>query len=162
MTAVSSLRHLDHGPTATVDDLGAAGIQALMDGYDVGDWRPLLLALQQDPWGPVARRVERVLPHLETYGTASAIGGWLLLCRAGRDHQACALAQLRRDAGLSQRQLAARIGVSQAQIARLEVAKSPSMRSLTRYLAGLDMAPVALVASANDGAKLVRLTPPET
>lgn len=137
MTDLPVLRHLDYGPHATVHELGAAGLHGILDGADVDDWRPVLTALARDPWGPVAVRVEQVLDHLETYGTARLLRQWLRHCRAGADRPAVTLADLRRDAGLSQRQLAARLGSSQAQVARFEGSPSPSMRSLSRYLAAL-------------------------
>ena len=75
-------RHLDYGSGATVRDLGAAGVAALLDGGDVGDWAPLLTELGDDPWGPVASRVEQVLDHLETRGTGHALRSRLERCRA--------------------------------------------------------------------------------
>lgn len=100
---------------------------------------------------------DHVLDHLDSYGSAEAMRGWLRRCRAGTTEPAATLAALRREAGLSQRQLAARVGVSQAQVARVEAATAPSLSSLTRYLRALGMTPVALVAAAPEGARLVRL-----
>lgn len=162
MTELPELRHLDYGRQADVRDVGAAGLQAILDGGDVTSWRPVLAALARDPWGPVAVRVEQVLDHLETYGTAKLMRGWLRHCRGGTSGQGGTLAALRRDAGLSQRQLAARLGISQAQVARVETAEAPSLRSLARYLQGLEMAPVALVAASRAGGRIVRLPSPAT
>lgn len=157
MTDLPSLRHLDYGPRASARDLGAAGLQGILDGSDVDGWRPVLTALACDPWGPVALRIERVLDHLETYGTARLLRAWLRHCRAGLEQPPAALADLRREAGLTQRELAARLGSSQAQVARIEGASSPSMRSLRRYLRALSMTPVALVATSKAGPRIVRL-----
>lgn len=157
MTELPVLRHLDYREQAGVDDVGAAGVQAILDGGDLAAWRPMLAAVARDPWGPVAVRVEQVLDHLDTYGTAEVFRGWLRHCRAGSTGPARTLAELRHEAGLSQRQLATRLGSSQAQVARVEASAAPSLRSLTRYLSGLDMAPVALVAASPAGARLVRL-----
>lgn len=158
MTDLPVLRHLDYGPRATVHDLGAAGLQGILDGADVDGWRPLLTALTRDPWGPVALRVEQVLDHLETYGTARLLRGWLRHCRAGVERPALTLADLRREAGLTQRELAARLGSSQAQVARVEGSASPSVRSLSRYLRALAMRPVALLVASDSGGRVVRLT----
>lgn len=160
MTDLPVLRHLDYGPQATVHDLGAAGLQAILDGADVNGWRPVLTALARDPWGPVALRVEGVLDHLETYGTARLFRGWLRHCRAGVDQPLVTLADLRREAGLSQREMAARLGSSQAQVARVEGSSSPSVRSLSRYLQALAMLPVALVVTSDRGGRIVRLATP--
>lgn len=162
MTDLPVVRHLDYGPGASVHDLGAAGLQAVLDSSDLDGWRPVLIALARDPWGPVALRVEQVLDHLETYGTARLLRGWLRQCRAGVDQPAVSLAQLRREAGLSQRELAGRLGSSQAQVARVEGAAAPSMRSLNRYLQALGMTPVALVVTSESGGRAVRLGGPHT
>lgn len=157
--AIPVLRHLDYGP-APVDEIGAAGLQAVLDGYDVGAWRPILLAVRADPWGVVAQRVERILDHLESYGTAEAMRAWLRRCRAGADAPAYALSQLRRAHGLSQRELAGRLGVSQAQVARVEGAALPSLRSVTRYLEALETRAVAIVAVGPDGPVTIPLGDP--
>lgn len=128
-----------------------------MDAADQADCPSVLRALAHDPWGPVAVRVEQVLDHLETYGTARLLRQWLRHCRAGADQPAVTLADLRRDAGLSQRQLAARLGSSQAQVARIEGSPSPSMRSLSRYLAALSFTPAAVVVTGAGGGRVVQL-----
>lgn len=153
MTALPVLRHLDYGPSASAHDVGAAGLQAILDGSDIAGWRPVLAAVTRDPWGPVATRVEQVLDHLETYGTAALLRGWLSRCRTGSPERACTLAELRREAGFSQRELATRLGLSQAQVARVETSVAPSVRSLTRYLQALGTTPVALIA----GGRTIRL-----
>lgn len=158
MTGPARLRHLDYGPEATIESVGAAGLQAILDGGDVEDWRAILVAIRQDPWGPVAARVDRILPHLESYGTGPAVAAWLRRCRAGLDVAAVSLAELRQDHGLTQRDLADRLGVSQAQVARMERGSNPTMRSLQRYLAALGLTPVALAAVGRSGeAAAVRL-----
>lgn len=162
MSELPVLRHLDYGARASVDDVGAAGLQAILDGSDVDGWRPVLLAVARAPWGPVALRVEQVLDHLETYGTAAVVRAWLRHCRAGTAAPTGTLADLRREAGLTQRELAARLGSSQAQVARIEAASSPSLRSLRRYLQGLALTPVALVVAGDAGGRLVRLPAPAT
>lgn len=158
MSDLPVLRHLDYGARASVHDIGAAGLQGILDGSDVDGWRPVLTAVARDPWGPVALRVEQVLDHLETYGTARLLRGWLRQCRAGVDQAPVTLADLRREAGLSQRELAVRLGSSQAQVARVEASSSPSMRSLRRYLQALAMTPVGFVVTSEGGGRLVRLS----
>lgn len=144
MTA--DLRHVDYGPEATAADLGAAGLQAVLDTQDVEAWRPILRHLRDDPWGPVARRVEQVVDHLESHGTAAALRAWLHRCRAGLPADARTLAEHRAALGRSQRQVAADMRVSQAQVARVEGAANPTLASLARHLSALGMRPVALVA----------------
>ena len=154
-TSLPRLRHLDYGPDASIEEVGAAGLQAILDGYDVEAWRPILLAVQRDPWGPVAHRLERILDHLESYGTRQAISQWLRRCRAGTDAPVQTLAQLRHGAGLTQRELAQRLGLSQAQVARLESATMPTLRSLTRDLSALDARPVAILAVCATGPTVI-------
>ena len=160
MTSLPALRHLDYGAEATIETVGPAGLQALLDRGDVAHWRDILVAVQRDPWGPVARRVQRLLPHLESYGTAPALAAWLRRCRGGIDAPARSLAELREGRGLTQRELAVRLGVSQAQVARVEQSTNPTLRSIQRYLGALDLAPVALAVVSPDGdPAAVRLPP---
>lgn len=155
MTAV---RHLDYGANASIVDVGAAGIQAILDGGELDVWRPILCHIQDHPWGAVAARVEQVLDHLESYGTAAALRAWLRRCRGGMESNTFTLARCRSDQGLSQEQLGALMGVSQAQIARLEASRNPTMGSVERYLRALAMRPVGVLAVTADGqAVLVRL-----
>lgn len=126
MTDLPVLRQLDYGPGAAVHELGAAGLQAILDGGDVEGWRPVLRALARDPWGPVAVRVERVLDHLETYGTARLLRQWLRNARAGTDRPAATLADLRREAGLSHRELAARLGARRRRSPGLSARRRPA------------------------------------
>lgn len=149
---MKSLRHLDYGRDREVTDIGAAGVQAILDGQDVDGWQPLLRAVSRDPWGPVADRIEQVIDHLESYGTAAALRAWLSHSRAGLDRPAMTLSAHRVRQGLSQAQVAKRMGVSQAQVARLESSSNPTTRSITRYLDALAMRPVALVAVGDDRA----------
>ena len=159
MNPLPALRHLKYAPDARIDDIGPAGLQAILDGGDVADWRPILAAIGRDPWGPLADRVERLLPHLETYGTAAALERWLHGCRGSAERRPVRLAELRAARGLSQRQVAAQMGVSQPQVARIETSANPTLRSLRRYLAVLGLKPFALVATSGTDASAIRLQP---
>ena len=157
MTALDELRHLDYGPHATVADVGRAGLQALLDGGDVAAWRPVLAAIERDPWGPVASRVESLFDHLESYGTSRALASWLRRCRAGITAEPRSLADVREAGGFTQRELAERMGVTQAQVARIEASRNPTLRSLRRYLGALDQHLQVLVATGPEGPAVVRL-----
>jgi DNA-binding XRE family transcriptional regulator len=154
------LRHLDYGPTATITDVGPAGLQAMMDDGDIADWRHILDAIQRDPFGVVAERVVRLLPHLFTYGTAAAFEGWLRRCREGAP-RSVGLVELRVRGGVSQRQMAARMGVSQPQVARIEAAHNPTLRTLARYLTALDIDLVGLLGSDAHGSSIAVRLPTE-
>jgi len=155
--ALPVLRHLDYGVGATIEDVGPAGLQALLDDGDVVHWSPILAAIQRDPFGVVAGRVERVLPHLDSCGTAAALEGWLRRCRDGFPTAVGGLAELRGSRGVTQRRMAARMGVSQPQVARIEAARNPTLETLSRYLAVLGFRPVALLAEGAEGIIAVRL-----
>lgn len=153
---VPPFRHLDYGARPGLTEVGAAGIQAVLDRGDVGAWRPVLVAVQREPWGPVADRVERVVDHLESRGAACAWRAWLRRCRSQVGGLPASLTELRRQSGLSQQDLAMRLGVSQAQVARIEGAANPTVRSVARYLAALGRPLVALAARDSQGIRLVR------
>lgn len=156
MTALEEFRHLDYGPQATVADVGRAGLQALLDGGDVAGWRPVLAAIERDPWGAVASRVDDLLGHLESYGTSRALASWLRRCRAGVTAEPRSLAEVREAGGFTQRELAERMGVSQAQVARIETSRNPTLRSLRRYLGALDQHLQVLVATGTEGPTIIR------
>lgn len=162
MTVKHAFRHLDYGRGATIDEIGAAGLEALLEEGDLAGWRPVLEALRRDPWGPTARRVERLLPHLQTHGTATLFRRWIDRCRGGLSSQPVVLADLRVTAGLTQAVLAERMGVSQAQVARIENAENPTLRSVQRYLASLGRHVEGLLVAGGDTLELVRLASTST
>lgn len=153
--SLPSLRHLDYGAQPRVEEVGAAGIQAILDRGDVAAWQPVLAAVRREPWGSVASRVERLVDHLESRGTACAIRAWLRRCRCLAPKRPASLRELRRESGMSQQELAERLGVSQAQIARIEGSANPTMRSILRYLDALGMPLVAMAAQERQGIHLV-------
>lgn len=58
-------RNVDADPS---DEVGTWPFEALVTAVDRGlvpDWQPVFAELRRSPWGPVARRLERVLAALD-------------------------------------------------------------------------------------------------
>lgn len=64
-------RHLDTAPDRPVEEWGLAALDDLLDRGDLADWRPLLLAVGRDPWGPLADRVLHLCRAHRMYGTSA-------------------------------------------------------------------------------------------
>lgn len=57
-------RHLLPGYEWTVP-----AVEDVLDRGTLSDWRELAAAIRQDPWGPYAVSLERVVAHTRMYGT---------------------------------------------------------------------------------------------
>lgn len=54
-----SFRNVDASPRDPVRTWPYEGLVEVMERGLIGDWRPILAELRRDPWGAVARKVER-------------------------------------------------------------------------------------------------------
>jgi len=75
-------RHLDVSPDAPVASWPTEGVLAAVERGLLGDWRRIMGAVRDDPWGPVARRLEDALTVSQPYGTAVLLRRALARCRA--------------------------------------------------------------------------------
>jgi DNA-binding XRE family transcriptional regulator len=108
---------------------------------DLDDWHPLLAAVRRDPDGPVAERVLRLVERHPMYGTSALWRAWIESRRAGdqETHTGAKLRALRVDRGLTQQQLAERLGMTQPEVSRIERrpdAKLSLVRAYVRALGG--------------------------
>lgn len=145
-------RHLDYPPGTPVASLGPAAIDDLLDRGDLADWAPLAAAVASDPSGPLARTITRLCDAHPMYGTSALWRAWIERARArtegadGRALPAVRLADLRRVQGLTQSQLAQRLGMAQSDLSKLERRTSVRLSSLRAYVTALG-GRLALVAS---------------
>lgn len=63
-------RNLDLNPGVPVEQWPAEAVLTAIERGSLNDWRKLDRAIRQDPWGPVARRVESSLRVSRPYGVA--------------------------------------------------------------------------------------------
>lgn len=137
-------RHLDYPTGTPIDALPSAAIVDILERGDLQDWRPLADAIARSPRGPLATRVLDLVSVYPMYGTSPLWRAWIDRCRArtegplrpGPDRPAT-LAELRGGAGLTQRELADRIGMSQSDLSKFERRTDVRISTLRTYLAGL-------------------------
>lgn len=64
-------RNVDASPTDPVVDWPYEALVACLERGLVPDWRPVLTEIRTHPWGPTARRVERICSTTEDRAIAS-------------------------------------------------------------------------------------------
>jgi len=150
-------RHLDYPSGTPVESLGAAALDDLLDRGELADWAPLVRAVVADPHGPLAETVLRVCRAHPMYGTSLLWAHWIARLRAaGGSSPALTLGGLRRRRHLTQKDVAARLGVSQSDVSKIE-RRDLRLSTLRAYVAATG-GRLRLVADYPEGA--VDLEPP--
>lgn len=133
-----AFRNVDASPTDPVSGWPQEAIQAALERGGLADWRRLAAAIQVEPWGPVARRVEEVLTYNRPYGVAAAferaMGQSREAAEAGeREAVAVEIRGLVAQSGLSQAEFASRLGTSASRLSTYVSGKvTPSAALLLR------------------------------
>jgi DNA-binding XRE family transcriptional regulator len=151
-------RHLDIGEGTPVEDLGLAVIDDLLDRGDLSDWAPLARAVAADPHGPVAESVIKLCDAHPMYGTSALWRSWIQKLRnppGAATGDIFSLSSLRKSRGLSQAQLARRLGISQSDVSKLE--KRPDVRLSTLRAAVEAMGATLRVEAAFPDGTVARL-----
>lgn len=128
-------RHLDHAPEDPIETRGLAAIDDLLDRGDFASWQPLAAAIRADPHGRLADQVLGLCDAHPMYGTSALWRTWIEGLRsplAGLD-----LAHVRRARGLTQVEVAARMGVGQSDVSRIERRSDVRLSSLRAYAEAL-------------------------
>jgi DNA-binding XRE family transcriptional regulator len=125
-----------------VEELPLAAIQDILERGDLGDWQPIAVAIRRDPLGRLAEDVRRLVDAYPAYGTSPLWRSWIERCRlraeSRRDPRSVTgLAGLRHHFGLTQADLAARVGTSQSDLSKLERRRDVRLSSLATYLEAL-------------------------
>ena len=137
MTALA-FRNVDASPDDPVSGWPQEGIQAALERGGLEHWRRLADAIQTDPWGPIARRVEQVLAYSRPYGIALAMERVIARSRDAADASerqtvAAEVDALVRASGLSRAEFASRIGTSPSRLSTYATGKvTPSAALLVR------------------------------
>jgi DNA-binding XRE family transcriptional regulator len=144
-------RHLDVEPGTPVSELGLAALDDLLERGDLDDWQPLLAEVRRDPGGVVAERILRLVQSHRMGGTSELWRSWIENRRArSRDeHVGARLKALRRMRGLTQQDVADRLGMKQPEVSRLE-RRSDARLSLVRAYARALGAELELSARFDD------------
>jgi DNA-binding transcriptional regulator YiaG len=133
-----AFRNVDASPDEPVAEWPVEGIQAALERGSLRYWRRLAEAIQAQPWGQVARRVEAVLAYSRPYGVADVMERVVVEAREaaeGNERRAVA-AEIRRlvdESGLTRADFASRIGTSTSRLSTYVNGKvTPSASLLLR------------------------------
>jgi DNA-binding transcriptional regulator YiaG len=133
-----TFRNVDTSPEDPVSEWPLEAIQTALERGGLSHWRRLAKAIRDQPWGPVARRVEEVLTYSRPYGIASAMERVIATAReetekAERRVVAAEVDRLVRASGLSRTKFASRIGTSASRLSTYVTGKvTPSAALLVR------------------------------
>jgi len=132
-------RHLDVEPATPVSELGLAALDDVLERGDLADWRPLLAEVRRDPWGSVADRILHLVEHHQMPGTSALWRSWIEEQRSttGSFHAGSALRELRLGQGLTQQQVAERLGMTQPEVSKLERRRDIRLSTLRSYVTAL-------------------------
>ena len=141
-------RHCEVPPNLPAEELPPVAIADLLERGDLGDRQPLARAIRRDPWGDLATAVTHLVDAYPRYGTSPLWRAWIDRCRAreqatpAAEHAALAaqpvtLAALRHDLGLTQAQVARRLGMTQSDVSKLERRENARLSTLQAYARAL-------------------------
>ena len=112
-----SFRNVDVDPRTSVATWPYEAIVTIIERGSITDWVVLTRAIDEDPWGPVARQVEDYLSYEAPYGVGPLLTR--AVERARRQAEESERAEVRQEiaeliarSGLTGAQLASRIGTS--------------------------------------------------
>ncbi len=116
-----SFRNVDASPTDPVSTWPQEAIQTALERGGLTEWRRLAAAIKEEPWGPIARRVEDVLTYGRPYGVAVAFERAIEQSReateaAERKAVAAEVRELVSRSGLLQAEFASQIGTSASRL----------------------------------------------
>ena len=133
-----AFRNVDASPTDPVSEWPQEAIQTALERGGLSDWRRLAAAIQAEPWGPVARRMEEVLTYSRPNGVAVAFERAIGQSRddtetAEREAVAAEIHGLLAQSNLSQAEFASRLGTSASRLSTYASGKvTPSAALLLR------------------------------
>lgn len=121
-------RNLDFDSTAPMDEWPAEAIETVIDRGALSDWRRLVDAIRDQPWGPAARTADTVVSWGEHYGVDALIGNAIRharddVARCARLEYAAQIRSWRAQTGMTLRQFASAAGTSASRLSDYENAK---------------------------------------
>ena len=110
-------RHVDAEVSDPVGSWPAEAVEAALERGSLAEWARLARAVREQPWGPVARRLESVLGYARPYGVATLMDRAIARARAASDaaDRAAVAAEIRdllARSGLSRAAAASALGTS--------------------------------------------------
>lgn len=126
-------RHLDYAPDTAVSELGPAALDDLLERGDLEAWTPLVRAIAREPWSATAETVLHLCRAHPMYGTSALWRAWIERCRCRTGEEGETLAEARTRGGLTQSQVAERLGISQSDVSKLERRADVLVSTLRAY-----------------------------
>jgi hypothetical protein len=139
-----AFRNVDASPDDPVSGWPLEAIQTALERGGLSHWRRLADAIQAEPWGPVARRVEEVLTYSRPYGAGVAFERVISRTREAaeaseREAVAAEVNHLVRASGLTRTEFASRIGTSASRLSTYATGKvTPSAALLVRMRSAVE------------------------
>lgn len=131
-------RNLDLSPDQPVTDWPGEAVLTAIERGSLEDWRRLVRAVQQDPWGRTARQIEQALALTRPYGIAPAMERVIEAARREKTERerrdvAERVRELITASGLGRTEFAERIGTSPSRLSTYATGKVvPSATLLMR------------------------------
>lgn len=139
-----AFRNVDASPEDPVSEWPLEAVQTALERGGLSHWHRLAVAIHDQPWGPVARRVEETLTYSRPYGIAPAMERVIATAReetegAERRVVAAEVDRLVRASGLPRAEFASRIGTSASRLSTYITGKvTPSAALLVRMRRAID------------------------
>lgn len=116
-----AFRNLDIKPDAPVEQWPTEAVLTALERGSLADWRRLAAAMEREPWGAVARRVEQALAVARPYGVAELMERTIERSRrnaaaAERAEVAALVHEYLARSGLTRSEFAERIGTSASRL----------------------------------------------
>ncbi|MDQ2883501.1 MAG: XRE family transcriptional regulator [Actinomycetota bacterium] len=133
-----AFRNIDVSPDDPVEVWSTEAVLTALERGGLGHWRRLTAAMDDDPWGPVARRVEEALEVSRPYGVGVVMADVLVAARrraeqAERAAVAAEITRLQAVSGLARVDFASAIGTSVSRLSTYLSGKvTPSAALLVR------------------------------
>ena len=114
-------RNVDVDPGSPVDTWPYEAIVTVIERGTLGDWLVLTRAIDDDPWGPVARQVEEYLSYEDPYGVGPLLARAVERARRQaeeREREAVAdeVRHLVAESGMTSEEFARRVGTSRSRL----------------------------------------------
>lgn len=121
-------RNIDAHPSDPVETWPTEGVMAALERGGLNEWARILVAVERDPWGPVARRLESALEATRPYGVGLLMEQELNAARhraeaVERQQVADRVQQLIAQSGLGRADFAEAIGTSASRLSTYATGK---------------------------------------
>lgn len=133
-----AFRNIDIDPDDPVQDWPTEAVLTALERGGLSHWRRLVAAVRDEPWGPVARRVEEALSVSRPYGAAELMEDALATARAHAEEQeraavAAEIGELMTASGMTRAEFARSVGTSASRLSTyLGGSVTPSAAMLVR------------------------------